>query len=75
MPRVICYKSNTSRSRSDGSINENYLARHREFHMSILAPCGSLWLLELSEKIFDWTQRYQYQAMRAACGRLPGYCQ
>jgi hypothetical protein len=33
--------------------------------MSILAPCGSRWLLELSEKIFDWTQRYQYQAMRA----------
>jgi GntR family transcriptional regulator, carbon starvation induced regulator len=57
--------SKTAPFSSDGSINENYLARHREFHMSILAPCGSRWLLELSEKMFDWTQRYQYQAMRA----------
>src|SRR5262245_3217139 len=26
---------------SDGSVNDTYLACHREFHMSILAPCGS----------------------------------
>ena len=38
---------------------------HREFHMSILAPCGSRWLLELSEKLFDWTQRYQNLALRS----------
>jgi DNA-binding GntR family transcriptional regulator len=50
---------------SDGRLNEDYLLRHREFHMSILAPCGSRWLLELSEKLFDWTQRCQYQALRA----------
>ena len=50
--------------RSDGQANENYLARHREFHMSILAPCGSRWLLDLSEKLFDWTQRHQNIALR-----------
>ncbi|MET0446087.1 MAG: FCD domain-containing protein [Pseudorhodoplanes sp.] len=49
---------------SDGRVNDEYLARHREFHMSILAPCGSRWLLELSEKLFDWTQRYQNLALR-----------
>lgn len=49
---------------SDGSMNENYLACHREFHMSILAPCGSRWLLELSERLFDLTQRYQNLALR-----------
>ena len=49
---------------SDGSMNENYLACHREFHMSLLAPCGSRWLLELSEKLFDLTQRYQNLALR-----------
>lgn len=49
---------------SDGRVNEDYLARHREFHMSLLAPCGSRWLLELSEKLFDWTQRYQNLALR-----------
>jgi DNA-binding GntR family transcriptional regulator len=48
---------------SNGGINEGYLACHREFHMSILAPCGSRWLLELSEKLFDWTQRYQNLAL------------
>ncbi|WP_198164466.1 GntR family transcriptional regulator [Rhodoplanes sp. Z2-YC6860] len=50
---------------SDGQVNEEYLSRHREFHMSLLAPCGSRWLLELSEKLFDWALRYQYQALRA----------
>jgi DNA-binding GntR family transcriptional regulator len=49
---------------SDGTANEDYLVRHREFHMSILAPCGSRWLLELSEKLFDWTQRHQNIALR-----------
>jgi DNA-binding GntR family transcriptional regulator len=49
---------------SDGSMNESYLACHREFHMSLLAPCGSRWLLELSEKLFDLTQRYQNLALR-----------
>jgi DNA-binding GntR family transcriptional regulator len=50
---------------SDGGANDDYLARHREFHMSILAPCGSRWLLELSEKLFDWTQRHQNLALRS----------
>jgi GntR family carbon starvation induced transcriptional regulator len=50
---------------SDGRVNEDYLVRHREFHMSILAPCGSRWLLELSERMFDWTQRYQNLALRS----------
>jgi len=50
---------------SDGAVNEDYLVRHREFHMSILAPCGSRWLLELSEKLFDWTQRHQNLALRS----------
>ena len=50
---------------SNGSMNESYLACHREFHMSILAPCGSRWLLELSEKLFDLTQRYQNLALRS----------
>jgi DNA-binding GntR family transcriptional regulator len=49
---------------SDGRMNEEYLVRHREFHMSILTPCGSRWLLEISEKLFDWTERYQNLALR-----------
>lgn len=49
---------------TDGRVNDEYLERHREFHISILAPCGSRWLLELSEKLFDWTQRYQNLALR-----------
>jgi GntR family carbon starvation induced transcriptional regulator len=50
---------------SDGGANEHYLVHHREFHMSLLAPCGSRWLLDLSEKLFDWTQRYQNIALRS----------
>jgi GntR family transcriptional regulator, carbon starvation induced regulator len=50
--------------RSDGRPNPDYLARHREFHMAMLAACGSRWLLDVSAKLFDWTQRYQNLAMR-----------
>jgi len=50
---------------STGDANEDYLVHHREFHMSILAPCGSRWLLDLSEKLFDWTLRYQNIALRS----------
>jgi GntR family transcriptional regulator, carbon starvation induced regulator len=56
--------SKTSPLLPDGRVNEEYLVRHREFHMSILTPCGSKWLLELSEKMFDWTERYQNLALR-----------
>jgi DNA-binding GntR family transcriptional regulator len=49
---------------SDGQVNDEYLVRHREFHMSILAPCGSRWLLEMSKKMFDWALRYRNRAMR-----------
>jgi DNA-binding GntR family transcriptional regulator len=56
--------SKTPPFRSDGQANDEYLVRHREFHMSILAPCGSRWLLDLSEKLFDWTQRFQNLALR-----------
>jgi DNA-binding GntR family transcriptional regulator len=50
---------------SEGRVNDEYLVRHRELHMSILAPCGSRWLLDLSGKLFDWTVRYQNLALRA----------
>jgi len=50
---------------SDGQLNEEYLARHRSFHMAILMPCGSRWLLELSAKLFDLTERHQNLAMRS----------
>lgn len=50
---------------SNGDANEDYLVHHREFHMAILAPCGSRWLLDLSEKLFDWTLRYQNVALRS----------
>src|SRR5262245_2942616 len=66
--RVVLAHYNLSKTppfTSDGRANENYLVRHREFHMSILAPCGSRWLLELSERLFDWTQRHQNLALRS----------
>ena len=52
-PTIICRRRR--RSPRTAGVNDEYQTRHREFHMSILAPCGSRWLLELSEKLFDWT--------------------
>ena len=50
---------------SEGTANADYLVHHREFHMAILASCGSRWLLDLSEKLFDWTRRHQNLALRS----------
>ena len=66
--RVVLAHYNLSKTppfTSDGRANQDYLVRHREFHLSILAPCGSRWLLEMSEKLFDLTQRHQNLALRS----------
>ena len=49
--------SKASEFLADGTVNPEYEARHRIFHGSLVAACGSRWLLEFSEKLFELSQR------------------
>jgi GntR family carbon starvation induced transcriptional regulator len=33
---------------------------HKEFHHSLIAACGSRFILEFSDKLFDFSERYQH---------------
>lgn len=32
---------------------------HRKFHRALIAPCGSRWLIEFNDRLFDQTTRYR----------------
>ena len=40
-----------------GPATENWALFHRQFHMALLAACGSQWLIELAELLFDQAER------------------
>ena len=42
---------------ADGTVNPEYESRHHAFHRSLVSGCKSRWLLELSDKLFDLSQR------------------
>jgi GntR family carbon starvation induced transcriptional regulator len=41
-------------------------AAHRAFHRSLVAACGSSWLLDMDEHLFDAADRYRHLARRSA---------
>jgi GntR family transcriptional regulator, carbon starvation induced regulator len=42
-----------------GAATEIWAVRHRQFHMALLAACGSRWLLELAGSLFDQAERHR----------------
>ena len=38
--------------------------RHQDFHRSLIAACGSRWLLELSDQLYAQTERYRQPSLR-----------
>jgi GntR family transcriptional regulator, carbon starvation induced regulator len=44
---------------SDGGVNPEWEERHRAVHSALIAACGSRWLIELYEKLFDCADRYR----------------
>jgi len=40
-------------------------SQHRHFHMSLIAGCKSLWLMDLSEQLYTQTERYRRPTLRA----------
>jgi GntR family carbon starvation induced transcriptional regulator len=41
-------------------------AAHRAFHRSLVAACGSSWLIDMDEQLFDAADRYRHLARRSA---------
>jgi DNA-binding GntR family transcriptional regulator len=56
----------TDRLLPDGSMDPVWEERHRAFHSALFAACGSRWLLEMTETLFDCADRYRHLSMRAA---------
>ena len=46
-------------------------ARHKEFHMALLAACGSPILLRFCGQLYDLNVRYRYLAGRSRILRQP----
>jgi DNA-binding GntR family transcriptional regulator len=44
---------------------------HRAFHRSLVAACGSSWLVEADEHLFDAADRYRHLARRSALSGTP----
>lgn len=40
--------------------NSAWEARHRQFHLALIANCGSRWLLRFCEEMMDQAERYRY---------------
>ena len=39
--------------------NTAYDGPHREFHSALISGCGSLWVVSLCERLFDYAERYR----------------
>lgn len=51
--------------RQGGDVDELKL-RHHDFHRSLLAACGSDWLLDFFERLYAATERYRIPALLSA---------
>jgi DNA-binding GntR family transcriptional regulator len=56
-------------SRSTYRVNPEWEHLHREFHRSLLAGCGSKWLLSFCLQLSDHSYRYRQIAFRKAFPR------
>ena len=45
-------------------INPAFDIAHRAFHLALISACGSAWLLQYCEQLFDHADRYRYLSRR-----------
>jgi GntR family carbon starvation induced transcriptional regulator len=50
---------------ADGGVNPEWEERHRAFHSALIVSCGSRWLIDLYEKLFDCADRYRNLCLRS----------
>lgn len=56
----------------DMSKRAQFEGHHRDFHLALLANCGSSWLVQFCEVMMDQAQRYIYISAGAAYPRRQG---
>ena len=53
------------------SVEPAWETAHRAFHTSLIAACGSLWMIRACEQLFDAADRYRYLSREAGCVEGP----
>jgi len=61
----------TADQRGSQDYDPAWEAAHRAFHHSLVAACGSSWLLEFDQQLFDAADRYRHLARRIAVSGTP----
>lgn len=56
---------------SSEEVNDAWEEAHRNFHATLLAACGSPWLMDFCERLFDVSGRYRHLARRVAKAKGP----
>lgn len=59
-----------TRERSEAE-EEELEGRHREFHLALIAQCGSRWLIDFSSQLYAQTERYRRPMMQTRSTLLP----
>lgn len=54
----------TARAAPGSEDSSQWEARHKAFHMALVAGCGSRWMRRISEQLFDAAERYRLIAIR-----------
>jgi GntR family carbon starvation induced transcriptional regulator len=49
--------------------NPAWDSAHRDFHLSLVSGCGSDWIVNICDKLFDASERYRHWARRAGVVR------
>jgi len=60
---ALHHLSRAPRGTTDASGDSPWDARHKAFHLSLVAGCGSRWMRRMSEQLFDAAERYRLVAL------------
>jgi len=71
---VACHRLNRTQRLlppdSGSEISDSWEMRHKEFHLLLLEPCGSSWLLEFCSSLMDRAVRYRNLSMNSNPSQL-----
>lgn len=56
---ALHHLSKSVRSKNADADNAEWEARHKAFHMALVAGCGTHWIVRISEQLFDAAERYR----------------
>lgn len=63
MVLALHHLSRTARGTSDATGESAWDARHKALHLALVAGCGSRWMRQMSQQLFDAAERYRLVAL------------